>query len=253
MTVPAEGAEEARAVMVDLFPAGFEEREQGGALELAGYSDRADAAPRLAALGPVSELEVVLGWEDEWRRFHRPVRIGPLWIGPSWEAPDSDAVAVVVDPGRAFGTGGHATTRLCLELLLDLEPASLVDLGCGSGVVAVAAAKLGFAPVLALDSDETAVGVARTNAAANGVEVDVELGDVLVDSLPAAEVAVANIAREPVERAAERFGGTYVIASGYLEDEWPSPRGWAPADRRLADGWVADLLVRRVARRGLGW
>lgn len=231
-------------MMIDLFPAGFEEREGDGMLELVAYTGRVDATLRLAALGPVSALEVVVGWEDEWRRFHRPVRIGPLWIGPSWEAPDADAVAVVVDPGRAFGTGGHATTRLCLELLLDLEPTSVIDLGCGSGVLAVAAAKLGFAPVVALDSDETAVGVARANAAANGVAVDVRLGDVLVDSLPAAEVAVANIARDPVERAAERFAGTFVVASGYLEDERPEPRGWRAADRRLADGWAADLLVR---------
>ena len=244
MTVPADLAEEARAVMIDLFPAGFEEREGDGVLELAAYTDRIDATLRLAALGPVSALEVVVGWEDEWRRFHRPIRIGPLWIGPSWEAPDADAVAVVVDPGRAFGTGGHATTRLCLELLLDLEPTSVIDLGCGSGVLAVAAAKLGFAPVVALDSDETAVGVARANAAANGVAVDVRLGDVLVDSLPAAEVAVANIARHPVERAAERFAGRFVVASGYLEDERPEPQGWRAADRRLADGWAADLLVR---------
>lgn len=230
--------------MIDLFPAGFEESDRDGRLELAAYTDRADASPRLAALGPVSELEVVVGWEDEWRRFHRPVRIGPLWIGPSWESPDADAVAVVIDPGLAFGTGGHATTRLCLELLLDLEPTSVVDLGCGSGVLAVAAAKLGFAPVVALDSDETAVAVARANAAANGVEVDVRLGDVLVDPFPPAEVAVANIARDPVERAAERFAGTFVVSSGYLEDERPKPQGWATADRRLADGWAADLLVR---------
>jgi len=72
----------------------------------------------------------------------------------------------------------------------------------------------------------------------------VRLGDVLVDSLPAAEGAVANIARGPVERAAERFAGTFVVASGYLEDERPEPRGWRAADRRLADGWAADLLVR---------
>jgi ribosomal protein L11 methyltransferase len=244
VTVPADLAEEARAVMIDLFPAGFEERDRDGMLELAAYAERADAMRRLTELGPVSELEVVVGLEDEWRRFHRPVRIGPLWIGPSWEVPDVDAVAVVIDPGRAFGTGGHATTRLCLELLLELEPTSVVDLGCGSGVVAVAAAKLGFAPVAALDSDETAVGVARANAVVNGVEVDVRLGDVLVDSLPFAGVAVANLARDPVERAAERFAGAFLVASGYLEDERPKPRGWTAADRRLADGWAADLLVR---------
>ncbi len=231
-------------MMVDLFPAGFEEHESAGALELAGYTERTDAIRGLAELGPVRELEVVAGWEDEWRRFHRPVRIGPLWIGPPWEPPSASALAVVINPGRAFGTGAHPTTRLCLELLLGLEPTGIVDLGCGSGVLAVAAAKLGFAPVVALDSDEAAVDAARTNAAANGVEIDVRRCDVLVDPIPAVAVAIANIAREPVERAAERFKGSSVVASGYLEQERPEPRGWTAADRRLAEGWAADLLVR---------
>jgi ribosomal protein L11 methyltransferase len=172
------------------------------------------------------------------------VRIGPLWIGPSWEAPAAGALAVVIDPGRAFGTGSHATTRLCLELLLGLEPAGLVDVGCGSGVVAVAAAKLGFAPVVALDDDEAAVEAARANTAANGVDVDVRLADALAVPLPEVEVAVANIARGPVERVAARFGGRYLITSGYLEGERPSAGGWEAADRRTAESWAADLLVR---------
>lgn len=230
--------------MVDLFPAGFEERESAGALELAGYTERVDAIRSLADLGPVRELEIVVGWEDEWRRFHRPVRIGPLWIGPPWESPDAGSAAVVIDPGRAFGTGAHATTRLCLELLLSLEPTSIVDLGCGSGVIAVAAAKLGFAPVVALDSDEAAIQAARTNAAANAVEVDVRRCDVVVDPLPAVEVAVANIARETVERALPRFSGGLVVASGYLEGELPALGGWRAVERRTAEGWAADVLQR---------
>ena len=184
MTVPAARAEEARAAMIALFPEGFEERDEGDSVELAAYTERDDAAAALSALGPVRELEVAPGWEDEWRRFHRPVRVGPLWIGPPWEQPDADAVAVVIDPGRAFGTGAHATTRLCLELLVGLEPTGLVDVGCGSGVLAVAAAKLRFAPVIALDDDETAVETARENAAANGVDLDVRLADALVAPLP---------------------------------------------------------------------
>jgi ribosomal protein L11 methyltransferase len=243
--VPAEQAEEARAAMIRLFPEGFEERDDAGALELAAYTDRPDAVSLLEGLGPVRELEVVAGWEDEWRRFHRPVRVGPLWIGPSWEAPAANATAVVVDPGRAFGTGAHATTRLCLELLLDVAPTGIVDVGCGSGVVAIAAAKLGFAPVHALDDDATAVEAARANAAANGVEVDVRLADALTDRLPAVEVAVANIARDPVEQAAERFSGSLVIASGYLEAERPAPAGWRAVERRVAEGWAADLFERR--------
>jgi ribosomal protein L11 methyltransferase len=244
VTVPVARAEEARAAMLDLFPEGIEERESGLSVELAGYTERPETAAALASLGPVRELEVVVGWEDEWRRHHRPVRIGPLWIGPSWETPAAGAIAVVIDPGRAFGTGSHATTRLCLELLTGLEPASLADLGCGSGVIAVSAAKLGFEPVVALDSDGVAVEAARANAVANSVKVDVRQADVLTDPLPAADIAVANIARGPVERAAERFSGSLVVASGYLKQERPAPPGWAARERRVAEGWAADLLVR---------
>jgi ribosomal protein L11 methyltransferase len=242
--VPSERAEEARAAMLDLFPEGFEEREEGGGLELVAYTERVDAAGLLAAMGPVRELEVVAGWEDAWRRFHRPARVGPLWIGPSWEPADAGAIAVVVDPGRAFGTGAHATTRLCLDLLVDLEPTSLVDVGCGSGVLAVAAAKLGFGPVLALDDDEAAVEAARANADANAAGVDVRLADALSEPLPDVEVAVANIARGPVEAVAGRFAGRLVIASGYLVAERPAPGGWRVGERRTAEGWAADVLVR---------
>jgi len=231
-------------VLIDLFAEGFEERELGTVVELAAYSGRADAVALLAALGPVVETPVAAGWETAWKGFHRPVRIGSLWVGPPWEAPDDAAAAVVIDPGRAFGTGAHPTTRLCLELLLGLEPSGLVDLGCGSGVLAVAAARLGFRPVLALDADEAAAAATRANAAANGVEVEMRLADVLADPLPEVDVAVANIAREPVERAAERFPGRLFVSSGYLAAEQPAPDGWRAVERREAEGWAADLLVR---------
>jgi ribosomal protein L11 methyltransferase len=242
--VPAERGEEARAVLIDLFEEGFEERELADGVELAAYTERVDAAALLAPLGPVTESPVAAGWETAWRGFHRPVRIGPLWLGPPWEAPDDGATAVVIDPGRAFGTGAHPTTRLCLELLLGVEPSGLVDLGSGSGVLAVAAARLGFQPVIALDADEAAVDATRANAAANGVEVDARLADVLADPLPAVAVAVANLAREPVERAAERFGGARFVGSGYLVAERPAAAGWRTAERRELDGWAADLLER---------
>ena len=100
----------------------------------------------LAAFPHADRTEVEAGWEDRWREFHRPVRVGPLWIGPPWETAPGDALAVVIDPGRAFGTGAHPTTRLCLELLLDLPRTSLLDVGCGSGVLSIAAARLGFGP-----------------------------------------------------------------------------------------------------------
>ena len=231
-------------MLIDLFAEGFEERELGEEYELAAYTARVDAASLLAALGPVTETPVAAGWESAWRSFHRPVRIGPLWLGPPWEAPDDGAAAVVIDPGRAFGTGSHPTTRLCLELLLGVEPSGLVDLGCGSGVLAVAAARLGFSPVIALDADEASVDATRANAAANGVTVEARLADVLADPLPAVPVAVANIARDPVERAADRFAGYVFVASGYLVGEQPAPAGWHVTERREADGWAADILSR---------
>ena len=230
--------------MLVLFPEGFEECEEGGVLELAGYSERPEAAASLGDLGRVVEADVEPGWEDEWKRFHRPVRIGRLWVGPSWERPDPDAVSVVVDPGRAFGTGAHPTTRLCLVHLLGLEPAGLLDLGCGSGVLAVAAAKLGFAPVIALDLDEAAVSATRANAEANGVEVEARLADVLVDPLPDVEAAVANIARAAVEEAGGRFEGRFLVTAGYLADEKLSLPGWRHVDRLEAGGWAADRFER---------
>ena len=244
MRVHADRAEAARAVLIDLFAEGFEERDVDGEVELAAYTARTDAVSLLAPLGPVAEAPVAAGWETAWKGFHRPVRIGPLWVGPPWEAPDDGAAAIVVDPGRAFGTGAHPTTRLCLELLLELVPSGLVDLGCGSGVLAVAAARLGFAPVIALDADEEAVAATRANAAANGVEVEARRADVLAEPLPDVEAAVANIAREPVERAAERFPGRVFVASGYLAGEHPAPDGWRARERGETEGWAADLLVR---------
>src|SRR6185503_17195037 len=139
-----------------------------------------------------ARAEVEAGWEDRWREFHRPVEIGPLWVGPPWETPPPGAIAVVVDPGRAFGTGAHPTTRLCLELLLDLPRGSLLDVGCGSGVLSIAAAKLGFHPVRAVDLDPQAVEATRRNAAANGVVLEVELGNALEAPLAASESAVVN-------------------------------------------------------------
>ncbi|MGH3040982.1 MAG: 50S ribosomal protein L11 methyltransferase, partial [Gaiellaceae bacterium] len=184
------------------------------------------------------------GWEERWRAFHRPVVVGPLWVGPPWESAPPGLTTVVIDPGRAFGTGAHATTRLCLAYLRELPRGGLLDVGCGSGVLAVAAAKLGFMPVVALDNDLAAVESARANASANGVEVDVRLADVVTDRLPDVAVAIVNIARDPVERFAERFDGRLVVASGYLVAERPAPAGWRAAERRVADAWAADVLLR---------
>jgi ribosomal protein L11 methyltransferase len=242
--IGADRAEEARAVMLELFPEGFEEVDADGGLELAAYTGPGGEERVWQVFGPGRVEDVEPAWGERWRAFHRPIRVGPLWIGPPWEEPDADAVAVVVDPGRAFGTGAHPTTRLCAEHLCALEPASIVDLGCGSGVLAVAAAKLGFAPVTALDVDPAAVEAARTNALANGVEVAVARVDIFEEPLPAAEVAIANIELSLSERVAARVPAQTVITSGYLASDHPSPAGLTHVERREADGWAADRYER---------
>jgi len=227
--------------MLVLFPEGFEERETAAGVELAGYADAAREHAVRAAFLSVQASDVEPGWEDAWRAFHRPVRIGPLWIGPPWETPDQGAVPVVIEPGRAFGTGAHPTTRLCLELLLDVELGSLLDLGCGSGVLSVAAARLGFAPVVALDDDPAAVEVARANARANGVDVDARHADVVADTLPEAALAVANIELAAVEALGPRVRSRSFVTSGYPETAVPELPRWQHVRRAVADGWAADL------------
>lgn len=179
------------------------------------------------------------GWEDAWKEFHRGAVVGRLWVGPPWEPAPAGATAVVVDPGRAFGTGGHATTRLCLELLQSVEPTSLLDVGCGSGVLSIAAAKLGFAPVSAFDLDEVALDATRANAGVNGVDVRV------VDAVRPAELAVMNIALEVVEGMLPKLPVDRAITSGYLERDEPRVDGWQRVERRVRDGWAADLLELR--------
>jgi len=231
-------------VMLELFPEGFEERDDTGDVELAAYTDSAGEERLWQAFGGATGQRVEEGWEDRWREFHRPARVGPLWLGPPWETAPADAIDVVIDPGRAFGTGGHATTRLCLELLLELDRAPLLDVGCGSGILSIAAAKLGFYPVVAVDVDPVAVEVTRQNAEANGVAVDVRLADATSDEVPAARIAVANIAIEPVELIGPRLDCDLLLTSGYLESERPRLDAFAPLGRRSAQGWAADLFVR---------
>ena len=221
------GGEAELALLLHLFPEGVEELDGAYAV----YADEPPIGFDVVEVEQVSE-----GWEDAWRDFHHGVRIGHLWVGPPWEEPPADAVAVVVDPGRAFGTGAHPTTRLCLELLQELEPSSLLDVGCGSGVLSIAAAKLGFEPVRALDVDEVALATTAANAAAN--EVAVEIASEPVRS----ELAVLNIALDVVESLLPGLPTQRAITSGYLERDEPRAAGWRRLDRRVRDGWAADLL-----------
>ena len=198
-----------------------------------------------SAFADVSSDVVAAGWEDRWKEFHHPVHAGGLWIGPPWIEPPAGARVVIVDPGRAFGTGAHPTTRACIELLADLERGSLLDAGCGSGVVSAAAARLGFGPVHAVDTDAVAVEVTKETARANDVDVHVAQADVLVDELPATDLLVANIELAVVERLLHRAPAELAVTSGYLASEAPHAKGWGAVERIEIDGWAADVLARR--------
>jgi ribosomal protein L11 methyltransferase len=234
------GGEAELALLLHIFPEGVEELDGAFAV----YAEEPPIGFDVVAAEDVAE-----GWEDRWRAFHRGVVVGRCWVGPPWEEPPAGLVPVVIDPGRAFGTGGHPTTRLSLELLQELEPASLLDVGCGSGVLSIAAAKLGFEP-FAFDVEATAVEATMANAAGNGVRVSARVGDAFGDALPAAEIAVANVALDVVERLLPRLPTRLAVTSGYLDRDRPDADGWQHRDRRTADGWAADLFERRPTRHG---
>ena len=202
------------------------------------------------ALVDVVTSEIADDWADRWREFHQPLRLGGrLAVRPPWCPPSGTDVDLVIDPGRAFGTGAHATTRLCLELLLELAGqggGACVDLGCGSGVLAIAAARLGFSPVLALDYDPLSVEATVENAAVNGVSLEVRRFDLRDESVPAADLVLANLLAPLLLDWCARIGDPVpgcVIASGLLAEE---------ADR-VADAFAAVGLIERGRRVGGEW
>ena len=233
LRVPAAEAEPALARMLDLFPGGVEEERDGGDIVLAGYADEAPAD------GFESD-EVEPGWEDRWRAYHRPVTVGRIWVGPPWAQDEGDSpLNIVIDPGRAFGTGGHGSTRAALELLQRLEPGPALDLGCGSGVLAIAAAKLGFGPLHCFDRDPLAVGATAENAERNGVALAVDEADVLVDPLPQAPLWIANLELGLLRRLLGRPDRPErILASGLLGEETVGG-----GERVCADGWAAELVT----------
>jgi ribosomal protein L11 methyltransferase len=263
--VRREQAELVLAELLELAPSGVEEVDLGdGLIEYAVYGPPGElpALPdlRAAAAGALIEVrttEIDDDWAERWREFHRPLVLGDrLTVRPPWEPPGETTLDIVIDPGRAFGTGAHATTRLCLELMLELAPAgSLIDLGCGSGVLAIAAAKLGFEPVTALDYDMASVEATRANAVANGIALEVRPFDLRTERLPQARTVVANLLAPLLLELSARIEHVpqRLIASGILVGETDrvsdALRSSGLAERhRLTHGDWAALLLETSAR-----
>ena len=296
-----ELAERVLADLVELAPGGVEEESGPGWVEYAIYGAPGElpALPDLEAasgdgLVEVTSKEIPDDWADRWQDFHKPVSIaeGRIVVRPSWEprpanhAVGADAGAdsnrpspsrgqgvlagaeqppgidVLVDPGQAFGTGAHPTTRMCLELLLELEDAGLAqgplaDWGTGSGDLAIAAAKLGFAPVVGCDHERAALEAAAAGAEANGVELDLVRADLRREAAPTAPTVTANLTAPLLCEVTSRIEGRpeRVVCSGLLTSEIDEVAeafgraGLHERERRTSGDWAALLLARPTDRK----
>ncbi len=294
LRVPRADAELVLAELLELAPSGVEERDLDGELvelavygppgELPGLPDLRAAAG--AALVEVSTTEIAEDWDERWKQFHKPTlietpapgRVPAIRVRPPWVPPHAAGrtVEIEIDPGQAFGTGAHATTELCLQLLLALsaEPPSdrgdlpgrsgqagaarggLLDLGTGSGVLAIAAAKLGYDPVAALDNDPVSVAAASENASRNGVAIDTRLFDLRTEALPrpGAPVVLANLLRPLLLQLASSLSGApeHLIVGGLLREEadelasaFAEQADMRERERRCAGEWASLWLCAR--------
>jgi ribosomal protein L11 methyltransferase len=270
VTVRGDDAGVVLAELLELSPAGVEERDlDDGAVEYVIYGAPGELPelPQLEAaagdvLVGVASSEVADDWDERWKQWHKAIDVSGgerrLRVRPPWEdpSPAPGTLELVIDPGQAFGTGGHGTTRLCLELLLTLEPSGpLADWGSGTGVLAIAAAKLGFGPVAAVDHDPLSVDATRENARVNDVELTSERLNLRERAGPYAPTVCANLLRpllldvsRNLERAPERM-----ILSGLLREEADevaaafASHGLQELERRHCAEWSALLLGRDPA------
>ena len=223
--------------------------------------DHPEYAPLLLTMEDVADED----WENNWKQFYKPMEIGSrLLVVPEWEeAADAERVKLVLNPGLTFGTGSHATTRLCLQAL-DTHihgGERVLDLGCGSGILSIAALRLGAASAFACDIDEKCVDVAYENAALNGIGRDrytVRWGDVLTDTALRQEMGsgydlvVANIVADVIKglsphvRPFLKPGGLF-LCSGIIDDRAQEvlqklkDDGWDVIEQRSSEGWFSYL------------
>ena len=244
--------EDAEVVLLDLMafaPGGLEEVDLGEHVEYVLYGAPGElpeigdvTAVAGAAVVEVSTSEVP---EVDWHSFHVPIDVGPLRVRPPWHEPREGALDVLIEPGQGFGTGSHATTRLSLELLVELVPEGLIaDWGCGSGILAIAAAKLGWGPVLACDIEPESVAETQESARVNGVSLEVSRCDVRQGG-PAAPTVLANLVRPLLLQVAEHMTETpeRMIISG-LE---------LPEVDEVLLAFTRRNLIERARREGGGW
>ncbi len=199
-------------------------------------------------------------WKLAYRRHFKTENVGRRLVTvPAWEkVPDGDRVPIVLDPGMAFGTGKHETTRACLEYIDALAPVdSFLDMGCGSGILSIAAAKLGCGAVTGFDVDPEAVDASRENAAANGVSVTFfkyGLGANVKRDLGTADLVVANILGPLLIRFADEIAPCatrHLVISGILTTLYPEvlaayvARGFDEVSRKTLGEWTTGLLRRR--------
>lgn len=266
VAVDAAAAELAADLLWRSGAAGIEEQDADGAtVLLAGFADGATAAAAaeaLAAAGHAGATTAAVTDDglDAWRAFAEPVRAGRFWLTPTWlDAPAAmaDGEVLWLDPGRTFGSGSHPTTRLVLDQLDHLvRPGQAVlDVGCGSGVLAIGAARLGAGSVVAIDIDPASPGVTAANADRNDVghlvhASDRPLADVAADALRF-DVVAANLLAPVVAELADHLVAVvashgHLVVSGLLADQWEASAALlAPLvvrDVHTAEGWAAVVL-----------
>ena len=160
-------------------------------------------------------------WENNWKQYYKPIEIGErLLVVPQWEEiPANGRIPLVLDPGLIFGTGSHATTKMCLEALqeIELKGKSVLDLGCGSGILGIGAMLLGAGECTAVDIDEKAPDVVRSNAALNNVEINAFSADVLGTEYPLHDIVTANIVADVIIALAPKVKAGIFICSGIID------------------------------------